>query len=343
MTQADQAAPRTAFIHHRVGIGDLIWHLPYIRASAQQSAGGKIVVVAPPSSRASELLAAEPTVSRVIEFGLRGANGWRERIAVQLALCSALREERIERAIIFSGRVRYALLACIARIPRRAGFGFSPMQRLLLNEPPFIRPFHGDGNWVYPEATAFAVAQGLVPGPVVPRMHVPGDIVERQDASMRHLPRPRLALVIGAADRRRNWGAQRFAALATAMLQRDHAIVLIGGPDEAQLAKEIVSAIPAAARDRVMTVAQASILVSAATLRHCDACVGNDTGALNMAAANAVPSIGLFGVSPPLRHDPILRAVTGAGMDAIAVDAVIAALAGSGFPLEPAHGNPGSA
>lgn len=343
MSPAQQAAPRTAFIHHRVGIGDLIWHLPYIRATAAQSAGGQVVVIAPPSARAPELLSAETSVSRVIEFGLRDAKGWRERIEVQLALCKTLREERIERAVIFSGRVRYAALAWIAGVPRRAGFGFSAMQRLLLNEPPYIRPFTGDGNWVYPEATAFAVAHGLVPAAVVPRMHVPDDLIARQSASMRYLPRPRLALVIGAADRRRNWGAQRFAALATAILERGHAVVLVGGPGEAPLAAEIVAAIPDVLRERVMTLAQPSILMTAATLRHCDACVGNDTGALNMAAANAVPSLGLFGVSPPLRHDPILQAVTGAGMDAISVDAVVAALARTGYPLERAHGDAGTA
>jgi heptosyltransferase-2 len=50
---------RTVVVHHRSGIGDLIWHIPYLRAIAATSAGGRVSVIARPSCRAPEVLAAE--------------------------------------------------------------------------------------------------------------------------------------------------------------------------------------------------------------------------------------------------------------------------------------------
>ena len=46
-------------------------------------------------------------------------------------------------------------------------------------------------------------------------------------------------------------------------------------------------------------------------------------GALNMAAANARPTLGLFGASPPLLHDPLLEAAQASSMDAISVESVL--------------------
>jgi ADP-heptose:LPS heptosyltransferase len=65
-------------------------------------------------------------------------------------------------------------------------------------------------------------------------------------------------------------------------------------------AEAIVAAVPEALRGRVYVSAQASVQRSAALLRQCRYCVGNDTGVLNMAVANEVPALGLFGVTPPM-------------------------------------------
>ena len=103
-------------------------------------------------------------------------------------------------------------------------------------------------------------------------------------------------------------------------------MVLLGGPAERDAAAAIVEAIPARWRNRVFISNQPSIQRSAAVLRHCQYCVGNDTGALNMAAAVGIPTLGLFGASPPLTHDPLLHALSGQGMDNIDVNAVLASL-----------------
>lgn len=334
---ADTPRPRTLVIHHRSGIGDLVWHIPYLRAIATSSAGGKVGVIARPSCRAAEVLAAEPCVEEVIEYDHRprpseGRTGRHDGLWAQLGFIRELRAHRYERVFIFSGRVRYALLAYLAGIPRRAGFGFTLVERLLLTEPPFIRPYAGPGNWVFPEATAFSVAHGLTSGPVVPRMAVLPDALARAEADLRALPQPRYAFSIGTSEARKNWGTPRFAELATRLLERGAAVVLIGGPAEAGPARAIVDGIPASLHGRLLASAQASVQRSAALLHQCQFCLGNDTGVLNMAVANGVPALGLFGVTPPLVHDPLLHALRGEGMASIRVEDVLNRLAELGAP-----------
>jgi heptosyltransferase II len=321
------------------GIGDLIWHLPYIRAIAAHSAGGQVVVIARPSSRAAELLTVEPAVSQVIEFdrrprgdaALRGRHdNWRE----QLAFVRELRALRLARIYNFSGRFRYGLLAQLAGVPERAGFGFSWGERLFLNAGPCIERHSGLGNWVYPEATEFAIAHGFVAAPVVPRIHLPQPLIDTLAHRLATLPRPRYAFAIGSSDHRRNWGAARFAALANALAEHGAGVLLMGGPAEGALAAQIIELMQPRLRAAAQPLCQRSVLVSAAGLRNCDRCIGNDTGVLNMAAACGLPTWGLFGASPPLHHDPLLQAVTGTSMDAISVDSVLAAL--QRMPVAPA-------
>jgi heptosyltransferase-2 len=104
---------------------------------------------------------------------------------------------------------------------------------------------------------------------------------------------------------------------------------------EKQAAEAIVTAVPEALRGRVYVSAQASVQRSAALLRQCRYCVGNDTGVLNMAVANEVPALGLFGVTPPMAADPLLHALVGDGMASISVAAVLARLGELGAPVEP--------
>lgn len=321
-------SPHTLVVHHRSGIGDLVWHLPYLRAIAATSRDGRIVLMARPSSRAADLLAGEPCVAEVVEFDHRPRASERRRgrhdsLAAQWALAGELRRRHFDRVLIFASRPRYGVLAWLAGIPQRAGFGFSASERLWLNQPPYIRPHRGPGNWVYPEATAFAVAQGFVDGPRLPRLAVRPDALQSASRWLAGLPAP-VAMSIGSSEPRKHWGDARYAALAAALAADGHGVVLVGGPAEADSAARIVDGVPAALRPRVRALTQPSVQLSAAVLRHARLCVGNDTGVLNIAAAVETPALGLFGATPPLRHDALLQALEGQGMDMIEVHTVVA-------------------
>lgn len=318
--------PKTLVVHHRSGIGDLVWHIPYIRAIAGSSAGGKVTVLARPSCMAGDVLAGETCVADVIEYDRRprgkARKGRHEGFFGQLRFCLELRRRKFDRIFIFSSRPRYALLALLAGIPVRAGFGFGAAQRLFLNRPPYIRRFNGVGSWVYPEATEFAVAQGLVSGPIVPKMALPPGLLEQAASQVADLPRPRFAFAIGASNPEKNWGGEKFVQLAKILVDSGCGVLVLGGPAEREAAEQLFSSarLPAGA---VRVMCQSSVLKSAAALKATDFCIGNDTGILNVAVACDVPALGLFGNTRPLTHDPLLYAIHGPGMADISVAAVV--------------------
>ncbi len=330
--KAPAQAPRTVVVHHRSGIGDLVWHVPYFRAVAATSRDGKVSVIARPSCCASDILSAEPSIEAIIEYDRRPRpsehrrgrhDGWR----AQLEFVSELRGHGFERAVIFSGRMRYGVLAWLAGIRQRAGFGFTAGERVFLNRPPFIQPHRGPGSWVYPEATAFAIAQGFVHEPQLPRLHVPAALADEQTAALDKLPRPLYALAIGASEARKRWPLAHFAELARGLAERGCGVVLLGGPAEADDAEAIHRAVPGTLRGAVRAATPRSVLQSAAILSVCDFCVGNDTGILNVSAAVECACLGLFGATRPLTHDPQLHAIEGEGMEAIEAHHVLARLA----------------
>jgi heptosyltransferase-2 len=59
---------RFAVIQVKPGIGDVIWHLPFIRAIAATAPDGQVTLFAPPTSSAKDLLAAEPSVASTVYF-----------------------------------------------------------------------------------------------------------------------------------------------------------------------------------------------------------------------------------------------------------------------------------
>lgn len=326
----EDGRPRTLVVHHRSGIGDLVWHVPYIRAIARTSRGGRVALMARPSCRAGDLLAGEASIDDVIEYDYRptrpGSGPGRHRGVRGLAqIVRELRRRRFDRVYVFSSRVRYGLLAWLAGIPYRAGFGFSRVERLALNAAPYIRPYAGEGNWVYAEATEFARVHGFVAGPVVPQIAVPDDLVAELARELQRLPRPLVAVAIGTSQPRKNWGVENFARLAQALAERGAGVVLLGGPAEAASAQRIRAGV---ARAQSISIrCESSVLKTAAALKACDVCVGNDTGALNLAPAVGVPALGLFGGTKPLQHDARMGAIEGETMNTIAVDDVLARLA----------------
>ncbi|GIZ52565.1 glycosyltransferase family 9 protein [Noviherbaspirillum aridicola] len=317
---------KTLVVHHHSGIGDLVWHIPYFRAIAATSHDGKVTVMAKPSCRAADLLSGKPWVENVIEFDHRPRDktkkGKHSSLLAQTRLCLDLKKQNFDRMIIFSGRVRYAIIGLLAGIPVRAGFGFSAAQRLFLNCPPYIERYRGQGSWVYPEATDFAVAHGFVDAPLVPKFTVPGALLDEAGDKLAHLQRPLYALAVGASKPEKNWGMENFARLTRRLLEDGGSVLVMGGPSERQEAEQCFSQLSDEYADRVVVMCQSSVLKSAAALSLCDYCIGNDTGILNIAAAVNVHALGLFGTTRPLGHDPLLQGIAGNGMENITVDAV---------------------
>src|SRR5690242_21268661 len=96
----------TAVIQVKHGIGDVIWHLPFIRAIAAAAPERAVTFLTLPSTHAKELLAAEPGVGAVRYFEHQGSELER---GVHLArLVQLLRQLRPRRVWILDRTVRPA-------------------------------------------------------------------------------------------------------------------------------------------------------------------------------------------------------------------------------------------
>jgi heptosyltransferase-2 len=296
-------------LHQWVGMGDLVWHVPYCRLIAETSFGGQISVVASPTTFARELIGHEPWVREIIDFDRhprrheerqgrhRGVIGlWR--------MAQELKPQGFQRIVLFTNHSNRSLVAWWAHIPVRLGYGTSWLQRRLLTRTAWIERYPGPAVTAYKDATAFSIAQGWCSAPIVPRLVVRPDARAAMVDALAPLPRPLHALAIGASEPYKQWGEARFAALATLLTSRGHGVLLLAGPAEQALAQAILSRIDAGLQGRVKVMTQGTVAQTVAALSLVQTCIGNDTGAANIAAAVGTPTWVVLGPRPPLEHDP---------------------------------------
>jgi ADP-heptose:LPS heptosyltransferase len=109
----------------------------------------------------------------------------------------------------------------------------------------------------------------------------------------------------GAAEERRRWPAERFAAVADALAARGLRIVLTGSGAETGVTAAVAAAMRADAVDLAGATALGPL---AALLAHATVTVTNDTGTSHLAAALGAPSVVIFTASDPRRWAPLDRA-----------------------------------
>ncbi len=308
-TATSDHRPRTVVLLQYTGIGDLVWHIQYFKAVAQHSHNGRVTVVAQPSTLARAFIGHEPWVEAVIDHDHRprrtdGRTGAHAGLLGMWRMAQQLKQGRFDRIVLFSGRNSRGCIAWLSGIPVRLGYGYRPVQRWCLSQGPYITPYRGPAVAAFAEASDLALAHGFCAQPITPRIDLPPEHLHTMQARLAPLPRPLLVLAIGTSEAHKQWGIPRYADLAQRALVQGMSVLLLGGAAEAPLACEIEAQIPVELRAHLLTVTDAPVLGSAAALRLATACVGNDTGMVNVAAAVCCPTWVLIGHRRPLQHDP---------------------------------------
>lgn len=101
----------------------------------------------------------------------------------------------------------------------------------------------------------------------------------------------------GGYSTARRWSPERFAQLADT-LYRDAGgqLLLIGGPEEAELHRQIMGMLRSGVPVRSLA-GKGTIQVTAAVLELADLFIGNDAGPMHLAAAVGTPVVAIFGLS----------------------------------------------
>lgn len=284
----------TLVIQPLPGIGDMVWHLPHLKAIAEASPDGKVAIMTKRRSMADQMLAGESWVSEV--HWLDRAQG--EEPAGRhdgpfgvFRLAADLRRLKPGTVWILHRSWRYAAAARLAGIRTRIGY------RAL---PDIERTDHPADK-----ASLLLRAWGIE---FDPTPHVtPSDSARKEvERLYGDLPRPWLTLGIGASEPFKRWPEESYSALARAFTDRtEGSVILVGGTEEKDSAARILQN----ARGSIVMAINRPIAQAAALAAMSDAFLGNDSGMLNLAAATGVTSIGLFGGSPPLTLYPNLDAL----------------------------------
>jgi ADP-heptose:LPS heptosyltransferase len=116
-------------------------------------------------------------------------------------------------------------------------------------------------------------------------------------------------LAIGPASnwRGKQWRAERFAELAQRLTCPEGTfagarVAVMAAAHERLQAEPLIAALP---RSKVIDlIGRTDLLTASAVLRRASLFIGNDTGLMHIAAASAVPTLGLFGPSPIDQYAP---------------------------------------
>jgi heptosyltransferase-2 len=295
-----------AVIQPKPGIGDLMWHLPFIRAIAAVSPGGKVTFLAPPTSNARELLATEPTVAEVLYFNHFGSE--LQRAVNLIKLIALLRRNHFRALWILDRGIRPALAGFVAGIPERIGVGFTPQRWFITNKGIDQSHFHDFPiDWL-----VALMADMRVPLPTTePNLDLAADLLAAIGDKFNAFPRPWIVLGLGGSHTDKDWPTQYWAELLSALRGLTKGtIFLIGGL--AQLARAQTLIANTAGADAV-NACDLKVVEAAALLRHADLFIGTDSGPLNLAAATGTEAFGLFGVTPVLRYSKFIHAIVPPG------------------------------
>jgi heptosyltransferase II len=290
----------TAVIQVKPGIGDVVWHLPFIRAIAEATPERQVTFLAPPTSGAKELLQAEASVVATLYF--RHAGSELQRGVNLIRLVALLRRQRLRTIWVLDRTIRPALAAALAGIPERIGLGLGG-QNLFITNPGIARQHFHDHpiDWL-----RALMAEMKVPlASTEPDLPVPPAILSAIGEKFATCLRPWIVVGIGASHPDKDWPDAAWDEFL-ARLETPGTVILIGGAANAARAQKFAAAVGVA---RIVNACDLRLIEAAALLRLADLFVGPSSGPLNLAAAGATHAFGLFGSTPVLTYSKFIHPI----------------------------------
>jgi heptosyltransferase-2 len=292
----------TVVIQPKQGIGDVIWHLPFIQAIAAASPGGTVTFLTLPSTHAKELLAAEPCVAETLYFESRGSVS--ARALNLLRLTTMLRQLQCETIWILDRTSRPAFAALAAGIPNRIGLGLG-RQRWFITNPGIDRKLRH--AWPIEWLSALMEAMNIPCGGAKPALKLSPALVAAIGRRYENCPRPWSVLALGATSPARDWPTSHWAAFIGALRARTRGTVfLIGGLPQRERAGQLIADTAGAS---AVNACDLTVIEAAALMHHAKFFVGPDSGPMNLAVAVDTQAFGLFGASAVLIHARYVNAI----------------------------------
>jgi len=287
-------------------IGDVVFTTPALRAVRQRFPDASVSYLVEPL--AAPVVAANPNIDELIVTP-RGA------LAADIRLGLHLRARRYDLAIDFHGGPRASLLTWLSGARQRVGYGVRGrawMYTVRVDRPRQLRPRHAvENQWDL--LTAIGVPAPSreadpVEMPVDPRAaaQVAGKLQAAGVVGTERL----VVIHVSAGNPFRRWPRDAFAETAAKILGRhaDLRVIVVSGPSEREAARHVVenarTRLAEADRSRVIGFGECSLAELRALFDQAALFIGGDSGPLHVAATSAVPIVGLYGPTLPVRSAP---------------------------------------
>ncbi len=298
MTPVGMMSPKNILIIKLRHIGDVLLSTPVLRGLREAYPGAQLTMLV---NRGTEgVLAHNPDITEVLCLEKGDWNA-------QLKFVQMLRRRGFDCVIDLTDGDRSALMSLATGAPVRIGFNAEHRWRGLLYST-VAKPRPTDQHRVDYDLSALR-ALGLDTKPGTPALYaspVDEQAVEtwlREAGLLSAQVSPLLVLLQpGARYSLKVWPHERFAQLADRLADRFACRILLGGD---QREREVAEQVARKTRCAPLVVAgKFSLLQFAALVKRCALFVGNDGGAMHIAATVGTPVVALFGPTYPQRWGP---------------------------------------
>ena len=283
-------------------IGDAVMSLPALRQVRHRFPGAHIAVLARPW--VLDLYQRESFVNETVSFTSHSLSG-------KYTLARRLKSMSFDCAILFQNAFEAAAIARLAAIPRRIGYARDGRSLLLTQAVPVPRageiPPHE--SYYYLELLRRA---GLMDNPLPehPSIQLEGAAQARVHGSAllnaAGIESPAIGVSPGAAfGSAKRWLPERFAEAAISVSRASsHPVVLFGSAAERELCTAIAARISASGAHVHNFAGQTTLADFIDIAASCAVFLTNDSGAMHIASALAVPTVAVFGATDHIATGP---------------------------------------
>jgi heptosyltransferase-2 len=291
-------------------VGDAIMALPALRAVRQRHPDAKISIVARPY--VADIYRGQQVCDELIPYDPNGEHrGWSGR----KKLIAGLRSRKFDVALLLQNAFDAAWLAWRAQIPQRIGYARDARSFLLTKAIPIPKP-----GEIPPHETFYYLEllrrvgwlDQLTDEPHI-TLRVPDAARQRAMQTLleagARLHAIRIAVGAGASyGSAKCWPPDRFAKSLNSLLSSTDAdVILFGTPSELPVSAAIAAELQ---RPPINLTGKTSIADLAGLLSQCHLFLGNDSGAMHVAAAVGLPVVAVFGPTDPKGTAPVTPRVT---------------------------------
>lgn len=286
------SVPEPVLIVQTAFLGDVILTLP-----VAQVLGGvqpNIVIDMMVVPRTAAVVSGHPDLRGTLIYDKRGVDAG---VAGFFRVVREVKRRRYACALVPHRSLRSALLVRAAGIPVRVGFDASAGRMLFTRSVPYSRDLHeidrnlrlleGIGLERPARVTPRVAASRAIQTSVSEFLSTPGAVSDR----------PLVAIAPGTVWNTKRWPGERFAAVAGGLVKHGHRVVLIGGPEDAELCGAIAAS--GGGSGILNACGKFDVPASAELIRRAALLVCNDSAPLHLATAVGTPILAIFGATIP--------------------------------------------